>query len=160
SLTWPRGTHVRYAPACPSVTEDKRNRTIGTARAVATSPLKRIPNFMNNPRREILFSFGIFRLLMLGVIRSRVCPPRVLNPPRGEPGNYVGDFLIRHRFSRHISTPIGRAQFRTPGDHNRAQALIADERKKRIIRDSAALGSTTSTRTVARLAVGLIGDFA
>jgi hypothetical protein len=54
---------------------------MGTARAVATNPLKRIPNFMNSPRREILFSFGTFGLLGLSVIGSRIRLTWIRNPP-------------------------------------------------------------------------------
>src|SRR5260370_18905470 len=123
------------------MTEESRNRTIGKERAIATKPLKSIPIFMNSPRRESIFSFDIFRLLVLGVIRSRVWLPRVLNPPRGEPSDYVGDFLVRHRPARHVSPPIRRSQLRAARDDTRAQPLIADERQKRIIRDRAAFAS-------------------
>ncbi|MGO9437812.1 MAG: DnaJ domain-containing protein, partial [Terracidiphilus sp.] len=42
--------------ADPRVTEARRYRTIGTASAKATSPLNRIPNFMNSPRRVSVLS--------------------------------------------------------------------------------------------------------
>src|SRR5215470_3044595 len=52
SLTRPRGTQARYAFERPRVTEDRRYLPIGTARAAATTPLKRTPSFINSPRRE------------------------------------------------------------------------------------------------------------
>src|SRR5260370_23205123 len=141
------------------VTEESRNRTIGKARAIATKPLKSIPIFMNSPRRESIFSFDIFRLLVLGVIRSRVWLPRVLNPPRGEPGDYVGDFLVKHRPARHVSPPIRRSQLRAAREDTRAQPLIADVRQKPIIRDPPACASARTGWAVARLAESLIYNF-
>src|ERR1700739_3251610 len=110
------------------MTEERRKRTIGTARPVATSPLKRIPNFMNNPRREIVFSFGMVRLLVLAVARSGIRLPRGFRALGGKPGNYVGDFLVRHGLPRRISSPVRRSHFWTPGDHNRSQALVSEQR--------------------------------
>src|ERR1700730_6338278 len=135
--------------------EDRTNRTIGTASALATNPLKRIPNLMNSPRRESNFSFSIIQLLVLYVIRSGVCLRRKLRPPRSEPCDYVRDFLLRHRFARGGSTPVGSAELRAPGDHHSAQPLIADQRQKGIIRDGASLCSPAAVRAVARRAVGL-----
>src|SRR5215469_16309790 len=80
SFIGPSGTHERYAFARPRVMEDRRKPTMGTARAVATNPLNSIPIFMKKPRRDSVFSFDIFILLMLGVIRSSVWLPGVLNP--------------------------------------------------------------------------------
>ena len=62
--------------------------------------------------------------------------PRALHPPRGEPTDDVGDFLIGHRLARYVSTPIRRTQFGTAGDDDRAQPLIADQSQKRIVRDA------------------------
>ena len=42
----------------------------GPASAVATKPLNKIPIFMNRPRREMILSFDICKLLMLRVIRN------------------------------------------------------------------------------------------
>src|SRR5580704_16128073 len=96
SFTEPRGTQARYAFARPRVIEESTNRTIGTAIAVATIPLNRIPNFMRRPRRERVVSFDIEKLLvMLRVIRSGVLLPWVLDTVRGEPGDHVSDFLVR-----------------------------------------------------------------
>src|ERR1700738_4255722 len=133
--------------------EERTNPTIGTASAVATNPLKRIPSFMNSPRRESVFSFGIIRLLVLCVMRSGVWLRRSLRPLRGEPGDYVRDFLFRHRFARDISAPVGSAEFRSSGDHHNAECLIADERKKIIICDGASLWCSAAVRPVARRAV-------
>src|ERR1700730_1633574 len=155
SLTDPRGTHDRYAFERPRVIEDRTNPTTGTARADATKPLKRIPNFMNSPRRESVFSFDIVKLLMLRVIRSGICRPRIRRTLRGKPSNYIRDFLFRHRFARNISAPVGRAKFGATGNHNSAQALIADEREERMIRHGAALCSTSAVRAVTVPAVGL-----
>src|ERR1700688_3671806 len=119
--------------------EESRNSTIGTAITVATSPLNKIPSFMNRPRRERVVSTGIEKLLMLlRVIRNGIRLPRDLHTERGEPGNYVRNFLVGHRFARHVSTPVRGAQFRTAGDNNGAQCLIADQRQKRIVDDGAA----------------------
>jgi len=100
---------------------------------------------MNNPRREIVFSFGMVRLLVLAVARIGIRPPRVLRAFGGKPGNCVGDFLVRHRFPRHISSPVRCSQFWTPSDHNRTQALVANQREKRIIRDGACLLPAATT---------------
>src|SRR6202011_4293455 len=78
----------------------------------------------------------------------------------GEPGNYVGDFLVGHRFARHVSTPVRGAQFRTASDNNRAQSLIANQGKKRIVRDGAALCSPASALAVAGCAVSLVNECA
>src|SRR3989442_3402239 len=68
-LTGPSDTHDRYAFARPRVIEERRNCTIGTASAVATNPLNRIPIFMNSPRRVSIGSFDIVRILALLLIR-------------------------------------------------------------------------------------------
>src|SRR5580704_17315374 len=128
--------------------------------AVATNPLKRIPNFMNRPRREILFSSDIVKLLVLGVIRSRIWLPWVVNPFRGQPGNEVGDFLIGDGLARHIFSPIWSSQFRAPCDDNGAQSLVADKRKKRIVGDGTGLLTTATTRAMAGLAVNFVCGFA
>src|SRR5580692_7604154 len=94
SLTDPTDTQERYAFARPRVIEDRRKRTIGTASAVATTPLNRIPIFMNSPRRESVFSFDIVKLLVLRIIRNRIRLARALNASRGEPCNNVSDFLV------------------------------------------------------------------
>src|SRR5258708_871572 len=133
---------------------------MGTASAVATRPLNRIPIFINSPRRESVFSFDIIRLLVLRVIRNGIRLSRVRSPPRGEPGNYVGDFLVRHGLAGHVSAPVWRSQFGTTGDDNGAQPLIADEREKGIIRDGAALWSSVAARAVARFAIRFVGKFA
>src|ERR1700675_1041198 len=117
--------------------EDRANPTMGTASAVATKPLNRIPNFMNSPRRESVFSFGIVRLLMLRLIRNGIRLSGVLSPARSQPGNDVGDLLCRHRLARHVSAPVWRSQFRAAGDNHSAQLLIADQSEKRIIGDGA-----------------------
>src|SRR6476660_2178677 len=54
--TFPSGTHERYPFVRPRVIEEKRKRTIGTAKTIAANPLNRIPSFMKNPRREIVAS--------------------------------------------------------------------------------------------------------
>src|SRR4029077_6276013 len=120
SLTRPRETPDREAPARPRVTHERTNPTMGTARADATNPLKRIPNFMNSPRREMLFSFGTFRLLGLRVIGSRVWLAWVRNASGREPPNTVGDFLIRHRPARQVSAPVGCSQLWAARDYDRA----------------------------------------
>src|ERR1700721_1145365 len=158
SLTDPRGTHDRYAFERPRVIEDRTNPTIGTARADATKPLKRIPNFINSPRRESVFSFDIVELLMLCVIRSGICLLRICRAVRGEPRHYVCDFLFRHWFARDISAPVGSAKFGSTDNDNGAQTLIAEEREKYIIRHGAALRSTSAVRAVAGRAVGLEYD--
>src|ERR1700733_11785733 len=71
SFIGPSGTHERYPFARPREIEDRRKPAMGTASAVATNPLNRIPTFMNRPRREIVFSvfsFGIGKLLLLRII--------------------------------------------------------------------------------------------
>ena len=47
--------------------------------------------------------------------------PGLCDAVRGEPGHDVGDFLVRHRLAGHVSAPVGRAQFRTARDDDRAQ---------------------------------------
>src|SRR5215468_9439562 len=58
-LTGPSGTQDRYALARPRVTDERRYCTIGTANAVPTRPLNRIPIFMKNPRRVDIVSFDM-----------------------------------------------------------------------------------------------------
>src|SRR5208282_2938252 len=135
--------------------EERTNPTMGTASAVATRPLNRIPSFMNRPRRESVFSFDIVKLLVRCVTRSGGWLQRTLRPLRGEPRDYVRDFLVRHRFAGEISAPVGSAELRTAGNDNGAQALIADERKEGVIRDSASLCSSAAARAMAGLAVAL-----
>src|SRR3989442_7763894 len=159
-VTGPSGTHERYAFARPRVIEERRNGTIGTANAVPTNPLNRIPIFMNSPRRVSIVSFDMVRLLALLVIGHEVRLPRVLHAARGEPRNDIGDFLVRHRLAWHISAPVGRPQFRTAGDDDRAQALIAHERQKRIIGNGAALWAAPASRAVARFAIRFERGFA
>src|SRR6266404_9320023 len=123
---------------------------MGTASAAATTPLNRIPIFMNSPRRESVFSFDIVKLLMLRVIRNGIGLTGVLYAPRGKPCNHVGDFLVRHRLARHVATPVGCPQLGTASDHNRTQSLIADEREKGIVRNRAALCASATGNAVAR----------
>src|SRR5229473_8252444 len=85
---------------------------------------------------------------MLCVIRNRIRLSWVLNTARNEPGNYVGDFLVRHRLAGHVASPVGRAQLRTSSNHDGVQPLIADQREKRIISNGAAFWSATA-RTAA-----------
>src|SRR5260370_9144556 len=101
---------------------------MGTARAIATSPLKRIPNFMSSPRREILFSFGTCRLLEVRVIESRGRLAWAPNPPGRAPRNYAGAFLIRQRPPSQIPPPRGRSQVRAARDSHRPSALVLDQR--------------------------------
>ena len=54
--------------ARPRVIEESRNPTIGTVSAVATNPLNSIPIFINSPRRLIMVSFDIVKLLVLRFI--------------------------------------------------------------------------------------------
>src|SRR6266853_6116641 len=88
------------------------------------------------------------KLLVLRVIRrSGIGPPGVLHSARCEPGNNVGNFLVRHRLAAHIFAPVGRPQFGPSSDDNRAQPLIADQRQKGIIRDVAAVWPALALRT-------------
>src|SRR5215472_7404120 len=56
SLIFPSGTQERYPFARPRVIEEKRNPTIGTATTLAARAFNTIPNFIKNPRREIVAS--------------------------------------------------------------------------------------------------------
>src|ERR1700688_4453480 len=101
--------------------EESTNRTIGTAIAVATMPLNRIPSFIRRLRRErvVSLSLDIEKLLVvLRVIRNGIGLSRVLAAARNQPGNDIGDFLVRHRLAWHVSAPVGRSQFWTAGDDN------------------------------------------
>src|SRR5260370_3691942 len=111
---------------------------------------------MKNPRRDTKFSLDIIKLLMLPVLRSGIGLPGILKSTGAAPRKSVGHFLVRHRLARHISAPARSPQFRTAGDHDRAQALIADQREKGIVRDGAALWSCTAARPMARFAVGFV----
>src|SRR5262249_49977597 len=86
--------------------------------------------------------------------------PWVLQPARGEPGNDVGDFLLRHWLSGHVSAPVGGTQFRPASDHNGAQFLIANECEKRIIGNGAALGAALARCAVTGCAIPPVSDFA
>src|SRR5262245_2964593 len=123
SLTRPSGTHAVYAFSRPSVTDESRKRTIGTASVAATAPLKKIPSFMNRPRRVINVSFDIVKLLALPFVRSQIRLSRCADAVRGEPAHHVGHFLIRHRPSSDVSTPVGSAQFGPTRNDGRSQPL-------------------------------------
>src|ERR1700733_6511896 len=149
-LTFPSGTQERYPFPRPRVMEEKRKRATGRANTIAATPLNRIPSFMKNPRRERLAAVGgavsvfpvsvfvdilFLRLLRrrwlrrrwLRIVRCGIRLPRILRTPRCQPGNNVCDFLIGHWAPWDIATPVGCAQFRPAGDHDRAQFLIADQ---------------------------------
>src|ERR1700688_2725985 len=95
--------------------EERRKRATGRANTSAANPLKRIPSFTKNPRRERLASAGeavtglvnILFLRMLRVVQSGVRPPRILRTPRCQPGNYICNFLIGHWTSGNIAAPVG-----------------------------------------------------
>src|SRR5580700_1751084 len=141
--------------------EESTNRTIGTAIAVATMPLNRIPSFIRRLRRERAVSFDIEKLLMvLRGIRNGIGLSSVLTATRNQPSNDVSDFLVRHRLAWHVSAPVGRSQFRPADDDRGAQPLIANQREKRIIRDGAAFWSAATARTMAGLAVRLVRGLA
>src|SRR6516164_6799205 len=99
---------------------------MGTASATATRLLNRIPMFMNNPRRVSIVSFDIGRLPVRLSIESRIWLPGVFDAQRGEPGDQIGDLLVRQRLARNVVSPVGCTQLRTTRDDDRAQALIAD----------------------------------
>src|SRR5258708_14375460 len=111
---------------------------------------------MKNPRRDTKFSFDIVKLLMLRVIRTGIGLPRILRAPRPEPRNHVGHFLVRHRLARYITAPVGGPQFGAPGNHNRAQALIAYQREIGIVGDGATLLSSVAAGPMAGFAVGFV----
>src|SRR5260370_34333721 len=102
-----------------------------------------------------LFSFDFSGPLGWGVIQTRVWLPGFLTPPRGEPGDYVGDFVVRHTPARLVSPPIRRSQLRAPRDDTRAPLLTAEDRQNRIIRDRAAFASASTAWPLARLTAGL-----
>src|ERR1700724_2207998 len=128
-LTEPSDTHERYPFARPRIIGDKRNRTIGTASAVATKPLTRIPIFIISARREIVSSIDIVMLLILHVLRIWVGLPWASGTPRGQPSDYVADFLVGHGPARHILAPVRCAKFRPPGYHRDSQILITHQRE-------------------------------
>src|ERR1700751_2234351 len=123
----PSGTHERYAFARPRVTEEERNRAIGTANTIAANPLNRIPSFMKKPRRETVVSvdeaitglLDISHLLVLRVIRRGIWLPWVLNAAGPGPRNHVRDLLVRHWLSRNVAAPVRRTQFRPSCDDDR-----------------------------------------
>src|SRR5581483_8766949 len=90
----------------------------------------------------------------LWVIRSRIWLPRDLRELRDQPRHHVGDILVRHRFTANVSTPVGRAQFGTAGDHDGTKALIADQCQKRVVCDGAAFWAPSPVRAVAGCAIG------
>src|ERR1700756_4737988 len=97
---------------------------------------------------------------MLCVVRNRIRLSRIWRASRREPGNYVGDVLLRHRFAGRVSTPIRCAQFGTAGDDDCAQPLIADQREERIICYAAGLWPPVTARAMAGFAVSLVSDLA
>src|SRR5262244_3846923 len=92
--------------------------------------------------------------------RSRVWLPGVLHSARSKPGDHVSYFLVRHRLAGRIAAPIGRTQFRPASDNNRAQSLITNQRKERIVRDGASLGSALAGCPVAGCAILTVSGFA
>src|SRR5580693_8995917 len=142
-LTFPSGTQERYPFPRPRVMEETRKRATGRANTIAANPLNRIPSFIKNPRRERLASAGgavavlvdifflrVLLLRLLRIVRSGIRLPRILRTPRCQPSNYVCNFLIGHWTSGDIAAPVRSAQFRSAGDHDRAQCLIADQRQE------------------------------
>src|ERR1700683_4327805 len=115
--------------------EEKRKRDTGSANTIAANPLNRIPSFMKNPRRERLVSVGvvvsvfvdILFLQLLHVVHNGIRLPRILHAPGCQPRNYICNFPIGHWASWNITEPVRRAQLWPPGDHDRAQSLIADQ---------------------------------
>src|SRR5262245_15796659 len=93
-------------------------------------------------------------------VRRRIGPAGSLQALRAEPCNHVGDLLVRHGFAWNISSPVRCAQFRSAGNHNRPQALITDQRKKRIVGDGASFRSALALFPVTRRTVGFVGYFA
>src|SRR5260370_35292843 len=80
------------------------------------------------------------KLLVLRVIRrGGIRLAGVLHSTRCQPGNHVGNFLVRHRLATDISAPTRRPQLGTAKVFNRAQPRIAHQRQKGIIRDVCAL---------------------
>src|SRR5260370_20385698 len=80
------------------------------------------------------------KLLVLRVIRrGGIRLAGVLHSSRCQPGNHVGNFLVRHRLAADICAPVMRPLFGTASGYNRAPSLIAHQCQKRIIRDVAAL---------------------
>src|ERR1700722_2063642 len=164
-LTFPSGTQERYPFPRPRVMEEKRKRATGRANTMAANPLNRIPIFMKNPRRErsgladgaisgfVDILFLRFFLRVLRVVQSGIRLPWIRRTSRCQPGNYICDFLIGHWTSGDVAAPVGCAQFRAAGDHDRAQCLIADQRQKRIIRDGASLLRSPAFRTMAGCAI-------
>src|SRR6266852_1524119 len=138
--------------------DERTKPTNGTASAAATTPLKRIPNFMKRPRRESVFSSGIGGLLVLSGVRSGICMGSGLCALGGEPGDDVGDFLVGNGFAWNICAPVGSAEFGAAGDDDRAQALIADEREKGGIGDGTTFRSSVASRAVAGFAIGFVGE--
>src|ERR1700681_460611 len=102
---------------------------IGTATAVATKPLNRIPIFINSVRREIVLSVDIVMLLILRIFRIWVGLARASGTQRGQPSNYVDDFLVGHGPARHILAPVRCAKFVQTDDHRSSQILIANQRE-------------------------------
>src|SRR5438309_11972597 len=79
---------------------------------------------------------------------------------RGEPGNDVRDFLVRHRPAADVAAPIRGSQLGTAADDDGAQSPVADQRQEGIVGYGTTLWSALALGTVARFAIDGVGDFA
>src|SRR6266702_7208979 len=133
---------------------------IGTAITAPTAPFTSRESLNRKARRECLALRTLSGSLLTGCTScvfcsivsiaftratSRLCKSggswscgirltRIDRALRCKPRNNVRDLLVRHRL-RPIRAPIRHALIRPPGNHNAAQALIADQRKIRPIDD-------------------------
>src|ERR1700692_1366743 len=74
SLTGPRDTQDRYPFPFDRVIDERMKPTTGMASAAATKPLKMIPSFINQPRRDsVLSSSDMIDLLVLDIVSSGIC---------------------------------------------------------------------------------------
>src|SRR5689334_21572038 len=104
---------------------------------------------MKSPRRDSVDSFGIDGLLVVSEIRGGIRLTRNFGAAGREPRNHVADILLRHRPAANVTPPIGRAEFRTAGDDDRAQALVAHQGEEGVAGNGAALRPAVAVLTVA-----------
>src|SRR5258708_10085914 len=71
----------------------------------------------------------------------------------GQPGDYVGDFLFRHRMAGSITSPVRSALVAPAGDHRCPKGLVAHKCEESRIDNRSALRAPRSVFAVASRAI-------
>src|SRR5438132_2786728 len=144
----PRESHDSYPNFFSRVTGERRKRTIGTANAAPTMPLRKIPSFTSITRLDIPLSSLTEILLCRGLSRLRVRLAWKLCPVGRKPGHDIGNFLCRHRSAFNITAPVRCTQFRPSCNHYRSKILVTNQSKVGFIHNRAGLAPSMTVQSV------------